>query len=278
MIAPAISRFRRTVRCHLSLMGATLGALVLGAAPGFGVDYPYASPATFSALNTGTTTSFNLGDISVTATRLSTFSGSNGLTLGSEVIIFPATSPSNPPWVAGTRDMFRLRFNDSGNTTGDGTVTVQYAFSSPLPTSSFLIFADFDVKETMRIQAYDASSNLIDFASFSFARENGRDPTGASLLTPTWSGSSGYSGVLAYGTGASFSGSDPVVTLQSSTAISRLVYESDNNPYGTVNNNDLYFNFTYPIPEIDPASSGSAAALVTGVLGLLERRRKARLA
>jgi hypothetical protein len=238
--------------------------------------FDYADPANFSTLNTSTTASFSVGSIPFTATRLTSFASTNGLTLGREAITFPSTNPSNPPWIAGTRDMFRLRFNDTSNTTPDGSVTIQYDFSSALPVGSYLVFADFDVKELLKIQAYDSSNSLIPFASLSFARENGRDPGGASLTTPTWTSEVGYSGVLSYGNIPSFSGSDPVVTVQSSIPISRLIYESDNDPYNNVNNNDLYFNFSVPtssVPEIDPAGTCSVLALIGGALGILERRR-----
>jgi hypothetical protein len=82
--------------------------------------------------------------------------------------------------------MFRLRFNETSKTTPEGSVTIQYDFSSALPVSAYLVLADFDVKESLRIQAYDSANALIPFASLSFARENGRDPGGASLTKPTW--------------------------------------------------------------------------------------------
>jgi len=249
------------------------------ARPAAAETYLYADPTGFSALNTGTSASFTLANLTIQATRLTSFSGSNGLTLGQESLVFPATNPSNPDWIAGTRDMFRLRFDD-GTTlapTPDGTVGIQYVFSSPLPTGSFLVFADFDVKEEMRIRAFDATDSLIGFATWSFARENGGEIGGAALTLPTWSGSAGYSGVLAYGNNPFISANNPVVTLQSSVPIARLVYESDNDPYDTVTHNDLYFNFTMPasaVPEIDPAGLGSVVALLGGSLGILERRRR----
>jgi hypothetical protein len=271
------SRRRRSRLVPLAL-GVALASLALVTRHAVAESFVYASPTTFSTLNTGTQTTFGLADLTVTATRLSTFSGSNGLTLGSEVIVFPETNPSNPPWVAGTRDMFRLRFNYGDGSTEAGTVTVQYAFSSPLSTAAYLVFADFDVKETMKIRAYDGGDSLIPFGSLSFTRENGRQPGGASLPLPTWSSEAGYSGVIAYGNNPIFSGADPVVTVQSSIPISRLVYESDNTPYDTVANNDLYFNFAVPVaaavPEIDPQGLAGGLALLGGALGLLERRRR----
>ena len=156
---------RSPTRLVVSLAVAAWIALALCAGSASASTFVYGDPSTFSTLNTGTLTTFSVLDLTVTATRLSTFSGSNGLTLGRELITFPETSPSNPPWVAGARDMFRLRFNDNSDTTPDGDVTVQYVFSSPLPTSAYLVFADFDVRETMRIKAYDAGDSLIPFGS-----------------------------------------------------------------------------------------------------------------
>jgi hypothetical protein len=252
-----------------------IASAVIPAARSEASQFVYASPTGFSSLNSGTSVSFGLGDLSVMATRLSSFSANNGLTLGSEVLTFPSTNPANPPWIAGARDMFRLRFDDGDGSKVDGTVTVQYSFSSPLPTTSYLVFADFDVKETLKVQAYDATDTLIPFGSLSFARENGRQIGGDSLSLPTWSSEGGYSGVIAYGNNPISSWSDPVVTLQSSVAISRLVYESDNDPYDTVAHNDIYFNFATPaVPEIDPGVASSAVAGLAGALGLLERRRR----
>lgn len=267
---------RRSARLLLVLTAAWLSGAVT---PAFASTYLYADPSGFATLNSGTSTNFALGGLSVTANRLSSFSGTNGLTLGSEVINFPSTSPSNPAWVAGVRDMFRLRFSSNGGTTRDGSVDVEYVFSTALPTSAFLVFADFDVKETLKIRAYDAADTLIGFGSLAFARQNGRQTGGDSLTLPTWTSAVGYSGVIAYGNNTSFSGDDPVVTVASTVPIARLVYESDNDPYDTVTNNDLYFNFALlsePVPEIDPAGLASVTALIAGCLGLLERRRSRR--
>lgn len=273
-LAPPLSGdMRRSLAIVIGLFFVVAGVASVAPAE----TYLYADPSTFSTLNSGTATSFLLGNATVNATRLSVFSATNGLTLGSEVINFPATNPSNPDWVAGARDMFRLAFSSGSGTNRDGSVSVEYTFPSFFPTSGYLIFADFDVKETLKVQAYDASNSLISHASFSFAYENGRQPGGSAFTLPTWSSEGGYSGVLAYGNNTSISGTDPVVTLRASVPIARLVYESDNDPYDTVINNDLYFNFTIPaspIPEINPAGMGPVLALVTGSLGLLERRRK----
>jgi hypothetical protein len=66
-----------------------------------------------------------------------------------------------------------------------------------------------------------------------------------------------------------------VVTVRCSIPISRLIYESDNDPYNNVNINDLEFNFSVPtssVPEIDPPGTSSVLAHVAGALGQLERR------
>ncbi len=86
----------------------------------------------------------------------------------------------------------------------------------------------------------------------------------------------GSSGVLSYGDILSSSSSDPLVTVQSSIPISRLIYETGNDPYNNLNNNDLYSNFTVQtssVPENDPAGTSSVLALLAGALGLLEWRR-----
>ena len=45
--------------------------------------------------------------------------------------------------------------------------------------------------------------------------------------------------------------------------------------YQPIGNNTFQINVTpsSPVPEIDPAGMGSVLALVTGALGVLERRR-----
>lgn len=267
---------RRLVVACRPLVVACVAWLLTGTA---GAEtFLYGDPSTFSALNSGTSTSFSLDGMTVSANRLSSFTAGNGLTLGSETITFPAVSPPNPAWIAGVRDMFRLRFSDGGNTTLDGNVTVEYTFPTPLSTGSYLVFADFDYKEIMKIRAYDVANSLIGFGSLSFARQNGREPGGDSLVLPVWRSEAGYSGVIEYGNNPVFGRADPVVTVQSSIPIARLVYESDNDPYDTITNNDLYFNFAIPaaaVPEIDPAGAISVVALLAGVIAIVERRRKA---
>lgn len=202
------------------------------------------------------------GPISMTRTSTSL----TALTLTTRTVTYSSAAPySNPAWITGTRDFFGIV--DGGGGPGH-TISFTSVFSSPLLSTSYLVFTDVEFGESITIKAFNGAS-LIPFGDLAFTQWNGKDPNGATVNT-TWSASSGNTGILVSSPPYGFS--NPVVTLQSSQPISSVEYTIDMGSAA----NSLGFNFVVPtssVPEIDPGGMGSVLALVAGALGLLERRR-----
>ncbi len=218
--------------------------------------YRYADPAGFATLTTPNTATFNFrgtGDLAITS---SGFSPSSGISTAATSRLYDALSPyNNPWWIAGNRLLFNINFSYHSGTTPGSTINLDIRFSQPLPAGAYLIFDDFDWREQVRIKAYadDAMTQLIPFANFSFAKENGQDPTG-SAADVTWTDlGAAYSGQLASNT--QFSRNDPVATLAASTPVKRLIYEVTMDPLGNAVSNSFYFNFTDPFNVVPTAST-----------------------
>lgn len=243
---------------------ASLAAIVAGGAlSAHAAVYDYATTTGYAALTSGTTASATLQGNAVT---INTGVPGGGITLGTaKQITFagetPLTNVSNPDWIAGTRSFFEVGYQRT--TTPDSSVAMEILFSQPLPASSYLVFVDFDAREVLNIRAYDQSSSLIANGVLTFSRQNGNTPDGALLTYPTWNTLGGSTGSLVTGTFATTL--DPVVSLQTSVGISRLEYEFDMNPTGSVTRNDLQFNFAVPVPE----PSTLALAALGGIAGLV---------
>lgn len=203
------------------------------------------------------------GPISMTRTT----TAGTGLSLTTRTVTYSSAAPySNPDWIVGTRDFFGIADN------GDGpghTISFASDFSNSLQTTSYLVFTDVEYGESIAIKAYNGAT-LIPFGDLTFTKWNGGSSSGTSVNT-TWSTYAGYSGLLA--SDRPYGYTNPVVTLQSAQPISRLEYMID---MGSATNS-LGFNFVVSasseVPEVDPAGVGGVLAIVTGVLGLLERRR-----
>jgi hypothetical protein len=262
-------RFFTACRAHLSRV-ALAGAVV--AASGLttrAAVYDYATTSGYPALATGTTAAATLQGNPVTINVTSTVGG--GVTLGTvKQFTFagepPVTNLSNPDWVAGTRSVFDVTYNRT--TTPDSTVAMEILFSQPLPASSYLVFVDFDAREVLNIKAYDQSNSLIANGALAFTRQNGNTTNGASLAYPTWDTLAGYTGSLVTGTFATTP--EAVVSLQTSVGISRLEYEFDMNPTGSITSNDVQFNFAV-VPE--PSTLAIVAAAGLGFAVTAGRRR-----
>ena len=208
------------------------------------------------------------------AVTIATSNKGAGITLGAvKQFTFageqPLTNLSNPDWVAGTRSFFDVSYNRT--TAPDSTVDFDIQFSQPLPVASYLVFVDFDAREVLNIKAYDQSSNLIANGALTFSRQNGNTADGSQLTYPTWNALGGYTGSLVTGTFATTP--EAVVSLQTSVGISRLEYEFDMNPTGSVTSNDVQFNFAAPVPEPSALALAATAGLA-GALGLRGRRRR----
>lgn len=249
-------------RSRIALLAITL---FLAYAPcSNAADYFYANTTGFGALTTNSPANFSMTGNTLTITRLTNLSADMTQTTAS--LTFSATSPANPDWVAGNRDFYQVALDTT--TTSPGTVTYEFAFATALPTSSYLVFADFDVQEQVAIRAYDGTNTLIPFANTTFSKQNGNQVGGSSAPT-TYSSLGGYTGVIA-DTGNS--GLDnPVVSLNATVPIQRVVYEFNLNPNLVSGlTNSLRFNFAV-VPEPSTYVLGSISALA---IGWMARRRR----
>jgi hypothetical protein len=232
----------------VSRVVALAAVVAMGGLAAQAAVYDYATTTGYSALATGTTASATLQGNAMTINVTSAVGG--GVTLGTaKQFTFtgepPVTSLSNPDWVAGTRSFFDVTYNRT--VTPDSTVAMEILFSQPLPASSYLVFVDFDAREVLNIKAYDQGNSLIANGVLAFTRQNGNTSNGSSLTYPTWDTLAGYTGSLVTGTFATTP--EAVVSLQTSVGISRLQYEFDMNPTGSITSNDVQFNFAVPVPE-----------------------------
>lgn len=243
-----------------------------GALPARAAVYDYATTTGYSALTSGTTASATLQGNAVT---INAGPRGGGITLGTaKQFTFagetPLTNLSNPDWIAGTRRFFDVTYNRT--TTPDSSVAMEILFSQPLPASSYLVFVDFDAREVLNIKAYDQSSSLIAKGALTFSRQNGNTADGSQLTYPTWNALGGYTGSLVTGTFATTP--EAVVSLQTSVGISRLEYEFDMNPTGSVRNNDVQFNFAVLVPE--PSTWAMAlAGIASGGFSMWRLRKRA---
>jgi hypothetical protein len=258
-------------RCAFFFIAAAIICLVATTKPAAAADYDYATTNGYSALATGDSASVSLQDNTVT---IDAGPRGGGITLGiTQSYTFagedPLTNLSNPAWVAGTRGFFDVAYT-STDAAGDSTVTLDINFSQPLPAFSYLVFVDFDAREVLNIRAYDTSSVplLLDYSAFSFSRQNGNTQDGALLTHPVWNTLAGYTGSLA--TDTFDSNTQPVVSLLTSVAISRLEYEFEMSPDGSVGSNSVQFNFA-AVPE---PSTYALLVLAAAALAAHTRRRR----
>ncbi len=182
-----------------------------------------------------------------------------GLLADVDCITFSASSPSNPPHIAGSHSLFDLEFDAANGI--DGTVTYEFEFSDVLSSSGYMMFVDIDSEETFKIKAYDAIGNLIPYNQFSFVRENGNYATGSTYSNTVFNDiGASYSGELTTQTGGSVS--DPVVTLEASTPVKRVVFEVDFNIANDANDSkSASFGFINPTSPstvyVNSAATGS---------------------
>lgn len=179
------------------------------------------SQFTSLALNTPTAVNF-LGTGDLTMTRTSTVGAPIETGTWNGTFTTPVNGRPNPDWVLGTRSYFQLASGTTG--TLQSTVSYELQFATALPTTSQLVFIDFDSLEQVTIKAYDASNNLIPFASTSILRSPGQD-TSPVYAGVSWASSVGATGLLA--NTDNDSESNIIASISSSTSIQRIVYEFD---------------------------------------------------
>jgi hypothetical protein len=254
-------------------------AMVLATATQASAEVIWSNPSTvgFSTLPLNTPTPFAFPDTGgMTMTRTSAVG--SGVTPGTETITYAATISSftNPAWVVGSRTYFKISYSSGSSSPYAGsTVSYESQFAGGLATTSQLVFVDFDAAEEVIVKAYDLANNLIPFASTSVLLSAGADST-PRFDDIEWASYGGATGRLR--NIVEDDESNIVASINSTTSIARLVYEFDMNPDNDVSSPSIRFSFASvpapsPVPEIDPAGMGSVLALVTGALGLLERRR-----
>lgn len=184
-----------------------------------------------------------------------------GLSLEERVVTFSGSAPfDNPAWIAGTRSFYGIRHGSSGTSP---VITISGTFTSPLPTTGYMVFADVEFGEQITVRAFNGGS-LIPFADLAFTRWNGASGSGTSVNT-TWNALGGASGILVSGTPFGFT--NPVVTLQSAQPVSSFEYTID---MGELNNS-LGFNFAV---EVVPEPATLALVAAAGITATLRRRRR----
>lgn len=247
-------------------------------------NYFFANPSGFNTMAVGDTKNFNIhGALGVSA-KLD-FLGSE-ISLSTGTYNFKRPGTNNPSWMGGSRSMFELNYDGSASGGPKELAKIEFTFSNPLSPESYLLFLDFDSEEGLAIAAFNASNTLIPYNDFVFARVDGELAGGALLPTPLWLNQNPTNGWATadnagwVGTGAvsgyivdedDDSEDDPGVYLQSSQAISRVVfyYNAETDSTGR---NGTAFNFATPVPE--PASMSIFAAIIAG--GIATSRRKKR--
>ena len=250
-------------------------AVVLSAATTASAQVTWSNPSTagFSTLSLNTPTAFAFpGTGGMTMTRTSAVG--SGITTGSDTITYAATTGTftNPAWVVGTRTYYDISYASGSSAPYAGsTVSYETQFTGGLATTSQLVFVDFDAAEQVVIKAYDLSNNLIPFASTSVLLSAGADST-PRFEDIEWASFAGATGRLR--NIFADSESNIVASINSTTSLSRLVYEFDMNPDNDVSNPNIRFSFAAAVPE--PSTCAMAlAGLACGGYSIWRRRKRA---
>jgi len=249
-------------------------AVVLAAATHASAEVIWTNPSTagFSTLSLNTPTPFAFpGTGGMTMSRTSAVG--SGVTPGTETITYAATIASftNPAWVVGTRSYFKISYASGSSSPYDGsTVSYESQFAGGLPTTSQLVFVDFDAAEEVIVKAYDLANNLIPFASTSVLLSAGADST-PRFDDIEWASFAGATGRLR--NIFEDDESNIVASINSTTSIARLVYEFDMNPDNDVSSPSIRFSFA-AVPE--PSTYCMAfAGLACGGYSMWRRRKRA---
>lgn len=233
----------------------------------------FADPTGFGSQTVGSPSTYNFlgtGDLSVNAV----FRG-EGISFGTSTLNFQTAGTANPSWMGDSRSMFRLSYDGSRSGGPRELAELTFTFATPLSTQSYLLVTDFDSYEGLAIAAFDTSNSLIPFNSFIFSRHDGEEPLGDTFAQPSWlvtnptqssvwvdnnspwTGVDTISGYLQET--ANVATSDAAVSLQSSTAISRIVFYYNAESTNGTGANSLRFNFASPVPGPLPVLGAGAA-------------------
>ena len=250
-------------------------AVGLAAATHASAEVVWSNPSTagFSVLSLNTPTAFAFpGTGGMTMTRTSAVG--SGVTTGSDTITYAATTGTftNPAWVVGTRTYYDISYASGSSAPYAGsTVSYETQFTGGLATTSQLVFVDFDGGEQVVIKAYDLSNNLIPFASTSVLLSAGADST-PRFEDIEWASFAGATGRLR--NIFSDSESNIVASINSTTSLSRLIYEFDMNPDNDVSNPTIRYSFVAAVPE--PSTCAMAlTGLACGGYSMWRRRKQA---
>lgn len=210
------------------------------------------------AVNTPTAVNFlGTGDLTMTLTS----------TVGSPIVTgtwngtftTPVGGQPNPDWVLGTRSYFQLASGTAG--TPQSTVSYELQFAAALPTTSQLVFIDFDSLERVTVKAFDSSNTLIPFANTTILRSPGADTTPV-YTGISWASSVGATGLLA--NTDNDSESNIIASISSSTSIQRIVYEFD---FSQVDANGGTIRFQLAaVPEPATAAVAVGAVAIGGIM------------
>lgn len=207
----------------IRVAGLALGVNTLLATGAFATTWVNPNTSGFAslALNTPTPVNF-LGTGDLTMTRTSPLGSPIVASAQNLTFVQSIGGGTNPDWVLGTRSYFELDLNSSGSSSS--TVSYEFQFAGGLATTSQMVFVDFDRFEAVTVKAYDASNNLISFASTSILLSPGQEST-PRYQDISWAASIGATGLLKNINVDSEN--DIVASINSSVSISRLVYEFD---------------------------------------------------
>jgi hypothetical protein len=235
-------------------------------------QYLFADPTGFSSQAVGSPFTYNflgIGDLSVNAV-----SKGDGISFATTTLNFQSSGTSNPSWMGGSRRMFRFSYDGNRLEDPRELAELEFTFSTPLSTQSYLLLTDFDSFEGLAIAAYDTPNSLVPFNAFLFSRHDGEEPLGDTFVQPSWSDTNPTQSSIWVNNNSPWTGvnsitgflqdtsnstvNDPAVSLQSSTEISRIVFYYNAESISGTGENSLRFNFA-SVPGPLPIFGAGAA-------------------